>query len=956
MIAVLRSLGIELRPDERSVAMLLFGYSFLMGVFQFSSKAVRQASYVDSLGADKLPYVFLAVALIAYPFLRFYGRVADRFSRERIIGWTMGIVSIGLVGFWWLMKEPAVWVSVALYLWISVTSALTLSQLWTYANSLLDARQARRLFGFIGSGSLLGGVLGGQATVLLGGSQPRAPLLAGALVLSSIGLIVLRARGKGPGVATTTLTGRRFDHANPGPPSRAVGEGLEIVRRSGHLRLIATIMLVTVIVAQIVDVQFSAVVEESTTSLEERTRLFGNLYSVMALTGFIFQIVFTARIHRRFGVGFAMKVLPTFVLVVSSLFLVGHLLSEASPTFGEMAWLTTGLLILLGVLRVGEYGLRYSLDHATRELLFVPIPAAQRVVAKAYIDVLVHRFAKGIAAIVLLTVTVGWVTYEQASWMAIVLAIVWLACTEAARRQYVESLRRGLAPTRQQSDVQEPESEWLDPNDVTTLEVLIESLGSTDSSRVIRSIDLLAAHGRSHLVPPLLLYHDEVAVRLRTLEALKEAGREEALPLIEKRLGDADEDVRAAAILAWAELSGREGRELVRKRLDDKDARVRSAVIVFLANQSDEDDVTAAEGALVELLMDSDPDHRMEAAKALGSVEEPTFQQHLVKLLYDADTKVIGQAIEAVRKRSSKMRNPLYVPILISLMRDRRLKHAAREALVAFGESVLPALKHFLTEEDETIWVRRALPKTIARLKTPGALDVLYESFDDCKDRVLRRKIVEALESFDDLKHDERQREGLVEDEARAYLEALVRLAGICGADNLKLTGPVVEFRSGYQPAFVEKLLYDRLGGHRENIFSLLALGADRHDMLRAKQRLLSDSKKLRARALEYLDNVLWDRLRRPVMAVVDDSQLTERLALAERRYGFVVRSREETLRGLLNAAREDPNTTWLGAGALLLVAEARLRGLFPDVEGLVEDGTGLLGETAHWVHGRVIA
>ena len=414
--------------------------------------------------------------------------------------------------------------------------------------------------------------------------------------------------------------------------------------------------------------------------------------------------------------------------------------------------------------------------------------------------------------------------------------------------------------------------------------------------------------------------------------------------------------MRAAAILAWAELSGREGRELVHQRLDDKDARVRSAVIVFLANQPEDEDVAAAEKALVELLMDSAPEHRTEAAKALGSVEEPTFQQHLVKLLYDSDTKVVSHAIEAVRKRSSKMRNPLYVPILISLMRDRRLKHVAREALVAYGESVLPALKHFLTAEDETIWVRRALPKTIARLETPGALEVLYDSFEDCKDRLLRRKIVEALETFDELKHDERLREGLVEEEARCYLEALVRLAGISGLGNLRLAGPVVEFKSSYQPAFVEKLLYDRLGGHRDNVFSLLALGADRHDMLRAKQRLMSDKKKLRAQAIEYLDNVLWDRLRRPVMAVVDDAPLTERLELAHRRYGLVVKNREATLRELLHAARDDTNVTWLGAGALLMVAEARLRGLFPDVERLVEEGSGLLGETASWVHGRVIA
>ena len=62
---------------------------------------------------------------------------------------------------------------------------------------------------------------------------------------------------------------------------------------------------------------------------------------------------------------------------------------------------------------------------------------------------------------------------------------------------------------------------------------------------------------------------------------------------------------------------------------------------------------------------------------------------------------------------------------LISLLENRRLKADAREALVAFGESVIPILVHFMNDPGESILVRRALPMTLARIDAPGTVEAL---------------------------------------------------------------------------------------------------------------------------------------------------------------------------------------------------------------------------------------
>jgi len=55
-----------------------------------------------------------------------------------------------------------------------------------------------------------------------------------------------------------------------------------------------------------------------------------------------------------------------------------------------------------------------------------------------------------------------------------------------------------------------------------------------------------------------------------------------------------------------------------------------------------------------------------------------------VQLLFDSNRSVVQEAIAAVRTRLERDGpNPLYVPIMISLMGNRRLRQLARDAVVA---------------------------------------------------------------------------------------------------------------------------------------------------------------------------------------------------------------------------------------------------------------------------------
>ena len=85
------------------------------------------------------------------------------------------------------------------------------------------------------------------------------------------------------------------------------------------------------------------------------------------------------------------------------------------------------------------------------------------------------------------------------------------------------------------------------------------------------------------------------------------------------------------------------------------------------------------------------------------------------------------------------------MPPLVSLLRNRRLKAAARAVLVGYGEAVVAPLAYFMRDREEDIWIRRHVPSTLALLPFPASIDALTAALDD-PDGFLRFKATTALE------------------------------------------------------------------------------------------------------------------------------------------------------------------------------------------------------------------
>jgi AAA family ATP:ADP antiporter len=177
---------VELQESEAATALLMFLYSFLAMTSYNILKPLTRSQFIKNLGADNLPWVLLAAGVLIGVIMQGYSKGVALLPRKWVIPITQTIMAGVLVAFWFAFQTKAEWVSVAFYFFGLILGVLLISQFWTLANEVYDPRQAKRIFGFVGGGSSLGGIMGSTIlTSLVGVLGPVHLLLVSAAISSS---------------------------------------------------------------------------------------------------------------------------------------------------------------------------------------------------------------------------------------------------------------------------------------------------------------------------------------------------------------------------------------------------------------------------------------------------------------------------------------------------------------------------------------------------------------------------------------------------------------------------------------------------------------------------------------------------------------------------------------------------------------------------------------------------
>lgn len=172
--------------------------------------------------------------------------------------------------------------------------------------------------------------------------------------------------------------------------------------------MLASIVGVSVIVANLVDYQFNAVVEASIGSKDGRTAFFGVWLSNLSIVSLGIQLFLTRRMLSKLGVVASLLLLPLGIFVGAVSILI----------FPEL-WAAV-------LIKVADGSFKQSINKASFELLYLPVPSSVKTQAKSFIDVFVDSLATGVGGVMLIIFNV-WLGFStgQVSLLIIGLIVIW---------------------------------------------------------------------------------------------------------------------------------------------------------------------------------------------------------------------------------------------------------------------------------------------------------------------------------------------------------------------------------------------------------------------------------------------------------------------------------------------------------------------------------------------------
>ena len=279
-----------------------------------------------------------------------------------------------LLAAWWALGLvfPAA-AAIGVYLHVSAFGGALVSGFWSLVNERFDPHTARRVVGRIGTGATAGGMAGGALAWIC---AQLVPLSGTLLVLSVLGLLGAR-------VLARSAARQRESHAS----ASAAPLGAAVLWQNPHLRNVALVVLLGAVTEALLDFQFKAQASERFVSGAPLLGAFAVFHTGMGLLSLLLQATFSRAVLRQLGIAGTLALRPLFTGLCA---LAGAL----APRFATAT-----------LARGAHESLTNSLFRSAYELLYTPVPEAEKRRIKAVVDVSIDKagalLGSGVVALVL---------------------------------------------------------------------------------------------------------------------------------------------------------------------------------------------------------------------------------------------------------------------------------------------------------------------------------------------------------------------------------------------------------------------------------------------------------------------------------------------------------------------------------------------------------------------------
>ena len=886
----------DIRDGEIRISFFMQLYVFLLITVLLMVKPTVNALFLSKLGASQLPYAFVLTALIAVLTSYFYNKAIKKYLLRNIATGTLVFFGVCFILLSVLMhfKTLPNWVLYGYYLSVALFAVLVTSQFWIIANMVYNAREAKRLFGFIGAGAIAGGIFGGYLTSIIAPAfgNKIVILVAAVLILCCIPIVfnVWRLR---IGKLNSFIRSQRKESNNTGYSSP-----FKLIITSKHLTYLAAIVAVGVIIAKLVDYQFSDFANRAIPDSDDLASFFGFWFSTFNVAALVIQLFVTNRLLAWLGVTSNLLILPLGIALGCLLFL----------TFPEL-WV---LIIIKGM----DGSFKQSINKAGIELSILPIPAQIKNEAKSYIDVVVDSIATGVAGLLLLFVIKELeLSTTYITVIILLFLFIWMLLIYKLREAYFDSFRSNIRGAVMASEISNSQSKTTN-----NTKNAIHILSNGDEDAIVTMLDRLKDTRWQSLKPYIvkLLDHSSHKVKASAIAQLTNYQKGTAIEKIKKLIHTKDHEVVYQAMKYLLNHTAINDDKIFSSYLDHPTDYINNAALLCLAREQSHNptpnDPFNLHKRIAEKIQkftnNTEGLRSPEIAELLitiGYAREPKFYSYIAAHFNNTDPLVVEHAIRAAGLTAHEP----FLKELLHFLTIKEFRKTASIALRNYGPSMAVTLLKMEETDQLKIGVKRHIPGVIESYKNRASLKILTRLLRS-KDIVSRlnavRSLIKLSKNGTRIPLDTRPWSRLVFRESIFYRNTIDAIITLKSA--IETTTEPKELESDYfdqytallvaKEALIE-VLEDQLNQGLETIFLLLSLRYNPTDIETTYYGLKNASKETRVNSLEFLDNLLKAKFKSTLLPLIEYHvlDLTDQL---EGLSGIKKKTESQLLKSLLKA------------------------------------------------------
>jgi AAA family ATP:ADP antiporter len=423
----------NIQRDELPLALLMFAYFFLVITSFWVLKPLKKASFIqyyDQSGFNLFAWHLTASQaeliakvlnmVVAFGAVALFTWLCRRFRRQQLTYiFSIGFM-VGYAIYSFLITSPGDATIWSFYLYGDLFSTLMVATFFAFLNDSVTPNAAKRLYGLVGLGGVMGGVFGSTFVRVWIDVIPKSAWMW--ICFGIAVFIVLVAHMAGARVAKSVLLEsvplpENTSERKTGNPAI---EGARLVFKSRYLLSIVGIVGLYEITSTIMDFQFTSTIAHYLDG-PAIGRQFSLIFAITNWVSMLVQLLLTSFIMTRFGLLTALMILPAACFIASAGFLAVPVLWVGS------------------LLNTADNGFSYSINQSAKEALYVPTTKDEKYKAKAFIDMFVQRFAKALAVGISLLITSLFVEFSSVRWLSIstiVLVIIWVFAVRYAGQSF----------------------------------------------------------------------------------------------------------------------------------------------------------------------------------------------------------------------------------------------------------------------------------------------------------------------------------------------------------------------------------------------------------------------------------------------------------------------------------------------------------------------------------------